>query len=385
MKIAAVICEFNPFHNGHKYLLDEIKKQGFDGIICVMSGSFTQRGDAAVSDKFSRTEIALKNGCDLVIELPTPYAVASAGYFAKGGVEVIAGTGVVDTVFFASEAGDISLLEKAALAVEDEMVQSLLKKQLDNGQYYPNALQKAVLEVYGKAIAEVFDSPNNVLGIEYLRELKKCDIKARTILRKEAAHHSLEAFGKFASATYIRNKILNNEDVAYFVPSGDFSNPASLYFGERVIINKLRELSTKEIASLADVNEGLENRIHTAARSQSTLDGLLSEIKTKRYTMARLRRITVSAILGITKELQSLPVSYLRILGITEQGKNLLSCIANNTSLPVITRVSPALRELNENAARLLLCDINATDTRTVFEKNITPCGKDFTYGFIKI
>lgn len=385
MKIAAVICEFNPFHNGHKYLLDEIKNQGFDGIICVMSGSFTQRGDAAICDKFSRTKTALENGCDLVIELPTPYAVASAGYFAKGGVEIIAGTGVVDTVFFASEAGDISLLEKAALAVEDEKVQSLLKEQLDNGQYYPNALQKAVLEVYGEATAEVFDSPNNVLGIEYIKELKKYGIKAKTILRKGAAHNGTEVYGSIASASYIRNRILNGEDISNLTPSGDFSNPASLYFGERVIINTLRKLSVEEIAELADVNEGLENRIYTAARSQATLDGLLSEIKTKRYTMARLRRITVSAILGITKELQGLPVSYLRILGITKQGEKILSRIANNTNLPIITRVSPALRELNDNAARLLLCDINATDTRTAFEKSVTACGKDFTHGFIKI
>lgn len=384
MKIAAVICEFNPFHNGHKYLLDQIRSQGFDTIICVMSGSFTQRGEAAVSSKFERTRTALKNGADLVIELPTPYAVASAERFAKGGVEIIAATGVVEKVFFGSEAGDIEVIKKAALATENEKVQELLKARMNQGEYYPSALEKAVEEVFGSEVSRVLKEPNNTLGVEYVKELLKRGIEAGTVKRKAVAHDSNEAAGGFASASLIREMIFKGEGVAPFVPCGDFSNPAKTEFGERAVLYKLKSMSAEEIATLPDVTEGLQNRIYSAARASATLEGLLAEVKTKRYTMARIRRIITSAMLGITKDLQSTPVPYLRILGMTEKGKEALSVISKKTNLPVITSVAPALKALEGTAREMLLCEVNATDLRTVFEKEVSESGRDFTAALIK-
>lgn len=384
MKIGAVICEFNPFHNGHKYLLDEIKKQGFDAIICVMSGSFTQRGEVAIADKFERTKAALQNGADLVIELPTPYAVASAQRFAKGGVEIIAATGVVDTVFFGSEAGKKEIIQKAAEATSDPKVQKIIKERMNQGEYYPLALETAVERVFGSEISKVLREPNNTLGIEYIKELQRFGIKWDTIPRVAVGHDSNITSGKFASASLLRKMIFSSEDVSAFAPHCNFSNPAKLELGERAVMYRLRSMSVEAISELADVTEGLENRIHAAARSCNSLEELLTEIKTKRYTLARLRRIITSAMLGITKDMQSTAVPYLRILGMTEKGKAILSDISKKSELPVVTSVAAALKSLEGKAKDMLLCDINATDIRTVFAKNISESGKDFTTAIIK-
>lgn len=384
MKTCGVICEFNPFHNGHKYLLDEIRKQGFDTIICVMSGSFTQRGDVAVIDKFARTRCAIQNGADLVIELPTPYAVASAQRFAKGAVEILNATGIVDSVFFGSESGDIELLKKAACATENPEVEAILQQKMNQGEYYPLALEGAVKEVFSKDISDILASPNNILAVEYIKELEKSGINAGTITRKAVEHDSIEATDCFASASLLREMILKNGNVSSFAPYCDFSNPAHLEFGQRAILYKLKTMSLEEISELADINEGLENRIYSASRSSNSLEELLFEIKTKRYTLARLRRIITSALLGITKELQNSPLPYLRILGMSHRGKEALSQITKKSSLPVVTSVASALKTLDSDARKMLLCDINATDIRTVFEKEISQSGKDFTEAIIK-
>ena len=385
MKIAAVICEFNPFHNGHKYLLDEIRNRGFDKIICVMSGSFTQRGEVAILSKFERAEIALQNGADLVIELPTPYAVASAQIFAKGGADIIKATGVADKVFFGSECGDIELLKNAASATKDNRVENLLKEKMNAGDYYPLALEKAVEEVFGKEVSQILASPNNTLGVEYIKELSDSNIDTGTIKRVAVEHDSLSAKGEFASASLIREMIFKNEDVSAFVPSGDFSNPALSVFGERAVIYKLKSMSLEDFENLPDVSEGLHNRIFRAVKNCNSLEELYKEIKTKRYTLARLRRIITYAVLDITKDLQSSPLPYLRILGMTESGKELLSEIAKKATLPVVTSVAPALKILDEKAKTMLLCDIKATNLRTVFEKNISESGKDYTTAVIKV
>ncbi len=384
MKIAAVICEFNPFHNGHKYLLSEIRKQGYECIICVMSSSFTQRGEVAVTNKFERTKVALKNGADLVIELPAPYAVSSAQVFAKGSAEIIKATGVVDKVFFGSENGDIELIKKAALATKDKKVTELLKEKMRDGDYYPLALEKAVKEVFGSEISDVLSSPNNTLGVEYIKELEGSGIETATVKRIAVEHDSTTSKDGFASASLIREMIFKGEDVNAFVPNGDFTNPAKTEFGERAVIYKLKSMSAENFEALADVTEGLHNRIYSAVKNCNSLEELLSEIKTKRYTMARLRRIITSAVLGITKDLQNSPVPYLRILGMTDAGKEALSLISKKADLPIVTSVAPALKTLDSKAKEMLMCDIRATDIRTVFEKEISESGTDFISALIK-
>ncbi|MBQ8796194.1 MAG: nucleotidyltransferase family protein [Clostridia bacterium] len=384
MKKAGVICEFNPFHNGHRYLLEQIRAQGFECIICVMSGSFTQRGDVALMDKFSRTRLALKNGADLILELPAPFAVASAQRFAKGGVDILKATGVVDEVIFGSESGDAEAIKKAALATENPEVSRLITEYMDKGYYYPQALEQGVRDVFGSDTADILAYPNNTLGVEYVKELIKADIPFSTVKRKAVEHDSTRVKGEFASASLIREMILKGKDVSDLLPSGDFSNPASTEYGERAIMYKLKSMSLEDFEKLPDVTEGLHNRIFSAVQKCSNLEQLLAEIKTKRYTMARLRRIITSSLLGITKDLQSSPVPYLRVLGMTERGKTALGEIAKKTDLPVITSVASALKSLEKKPREILLCDINATDIRTVFEKKVSQSGLDFTTAMIK-
>ncbi len=386
MPTGALICEYNPFHNGHKYMLSKMREDGCDTIVAVMSGSFTQRGDVAVYSKFVRAEQALANGADLVIELPTVWAVSSAQRFAQGGCEIIKATGCVDTVYFGSECGDIDVLKAAAEATLDEKVNCLAKENMGQGDYYPVALQKAVEEVFGREIADVLSSPNNTLGIEYIKALKARGIDVRTIERTGVEHDSQNTTDTIASASKIRGMIKNNDDFTPFIPENlEEQNPAFFEYGERVLLYKLRELDIEDIKKIPDVSEGLENRIISAAGTHNNLEDILSEIKTKRYTHSRLRRILTCALLGIKKEHQDAGVPYIRVLGFNSRGEQLLKKANSTSTLPLIVNVARGYKTLSENAKRIFDIDIKATDLRTVFEKSPSPCGADFTKGIVKI
>lgn len=385
MTTGALICEYNPFHNGHKYMLDMMRRDGCDCIIAVMSGSFTQRGDVAVYSKFSRTKEALLCGADIVIELPCVYAVSSAQRFANGGCEIIKATTIVDRVYFGSESGDISALQKAADATLDSKINEKVKTFMDEGDYYPVALQKAVEEFHGKETADILSSPNNTLGIEYIKALKGSNIEVRTIKRTGVGHDSVDTTDTIASASNIREMILRKDDFRAFIPNNTSeANPAFLSYGERAILLRLRELSADEIENIPDVAEGLHNRISAVSKEKNTTEEILSQIKTKRYTHSRLRRILICALLGIKKEHQEIPVPYIRILGFNSRGENAIRSMNKSASLPLVINVASGYKNLDAKAKEIFDIDIKATDLRTVFEKAPTPCGADFTEGIIK-
>lgn len=386
MVTGAVICEYNPFHNGHKHMLDEMRKDGCDFIVAVMSGSFTQRGDVAVYSKFTRTKAALEGGADLIIELPAVWAVSSAQRFAKGGCDIIKALGCVDRVYFGSECGDIHILKKVAAATLDEHTSAKLKEFMSEGDYYPVALAKAVENVYGKEFADILSCPNNTLGIEYIKALMGSGIEVRTIKRTGVSHDSETTTENIASASKIRQLISSDSDFSSFIPENyGNDNPAFTEYGERAMLLKLRELSEENIKNTADVTEGLENRIVSAARKLSTLEDILSEIKTKRYTLARLRRILVCALLGINKEHYEKDVPYIRILGFKDSASQLINTINSKASLPLVINVAKDIQNLEEQSKEILDIDIKATDIRTVFEKSPTPCGADFTERIVRI
>ncbi len=386
MVTGALICEFNPFHNGHKYLLDKMRADGCDCVVAVMSTSFTQRGDVAVYSKFHRTKDALTGGADIVIELPVVWAVSSAQRFASAGCEIIKALGCVDRVYFGSESGDTENLIKATNATLDTKVNNLVKKLMEQGEYYPSAVEEAVSEIYGKKIADVLSSPNNTLGIEYIKALKDSDIEIRTIKRVGAEHDSEEAVKDFASASKLRGDILSDIDTVSFVPESNSKcdNSAFYEYGERAVLYALRSLSPENFENLPDVSEGLHNRIYDAVRTENTIDGILTKVKTKRYTLARLRRILTCALLGITKEHQSMSVPYIRILGFNSCGELLLKKAKDTSALPLIINVAGALDSLSNNAREILNIEMKATDLRTVFEKFPTHCSQDFTNRIIK-
>lgn len=373
----AVICEFNPFHNGHKYLLDTAKSLTGEPVIAVMSGSFTQRGEVAVCSKFERTKAALQGGADLVLELPAVYAVANAQRFARAGVELASSFDCASRLAFGCETDDISLLQNACDAYNNAEVKAHLKAEMKKGGYYPKAFENAVRKTLGDSVADVLTSPNNVLAVEYLRSLDK-RLKPLPVKRVGASHDSQKPLGDIGSASFIRKLLLNGQNAEKYLPCAPQSvaNPERL---EMPTLYRLRGMNAEDFAALPDVGEGLENRIAAAAGNYNSTEEIIEGIKTKRYTRARIRRILACALLGITEELQSTPIEYVRALGFTESGARLLK----HCRKPVVTSAADGLR-LGGNIQKLLKKDIFASDIFALCHTPPLCAGLDFTTPIVK-
>lgn len=357
MKIAAVICEFNPFHNGHKYLIDKIKSDHADCVVAIMSGSFVQRGDIAITDKYTRAKAALENGCDLVVELPTVFALSSAQRFAQGGVQIASALGA-DMLCFGAEDADTSTLSEIADAFDDDEFKEKLKEHLSLGEYYPKAISLALESTYSKAYADVVNKPNNTLAVEYIKAIKDTTISPVAIKRLDVDHDSDKTSENIASATHIRKLIRDNADYSAFTSIcpeciADIKNL------ETTILYKLRTMSKAEIENLPDVGEGLHNRIYDCARSSNSLEELYEALKTKRYTLARLRRIVMCALLGITKDDSNNNAKYIRVLGMNNTGAQALK---NCTSLPIIAKVKQDYDKLSADAKEMFDIDARASE-----------------------
>lgn len=368
----AVICEFNPFHNGHKYLIDTVKRLTGEPILCVMSGSFVQRGEAAVCSKFERAETALKNGADLVVELPTAYAVSCAQRFAQGGVSIAKSFGSVDKLAFGCEADSLEALKEAANALDNFDVNSRVTEKMSKGAYYPQAFESAVREVLGDEAADVLTLPNNILAVEYLRAIKGSGIEPLPVKRTGVSHDSDIISGDFVSASKLRGMLRRGEDVSHFVPEvpKSITYPENL---ERAVLFKLRTMTAENLGRLPEVSEGLEHRFVNAVAEYNSIEEILFAVKTKRYTLARLRRIICCAALGITEELQSRKAEYARVLGFTAEGEKMLK----TCSFEIVTSVAKTMREEGKNVD--FLCrDILATDLAALAYKSVKPCGSDY-------
>lgn len=391
MKISGIICEYNPFHNGHLYHIRETRKNGATHIVAVMSGNFVQRGDTAIMDKLDRARLAVRSGADLVIELPVQYCLSSAEYFASGAVWLLNSLGAVDELSFGSECGDVQKLQKALEAVELTAVSRSddIRKIMEKGYTYPRALTSVLNGINAEA-ADIISEPNNLLAIEYMRALKKFSsgMKPYTIKRINAAHDGLTAGNGYASASYIREKLaaerrasaiseyttsIWTEAVSNAIRKGE---TASLSRLERVLLYKLRSTTVEEIAAISDVGQGLEHRIY-GARMAGSLDELLFTVKTKRYTMARIRRIMLSLLIGITKDdMKQLP-PYGRILAFNERGKEILAKAKNHTRIPYASSIA-RLSQISETAERFAELEIRASDVYGLALETVTSAQKDY-------
>lgn len=374
----AVICEFNPFHNGHRFLLGKAKELTGEPVLAVMSGSFTQRGEVALCSKFERAEAALKSGADLVAELPAVYAVSCAERFARGGVNISKMFGCVNYLAFGCEDDDIDLLKTAAFAGENPEVNAIIAEQMNSGSYYPKAYEYAVRQVCGGEVADVLTKPNNILAVEYIRALRGTDIKPLPIKRVGAEHDSDGADGIYASASYIRKLLRSGKSAEKLLPyaPSEITYPEKL---DRALLYKLRNMNAEQLRALPEVGEGLENRILSAARKFGTAEEVIDEVKTKRYTRSRICRILTCALLGITEELQTKTADYARVLGFTDEGEKMLkTCIGK-----VITSAAKA-EDLGSDTAELLAADIRATDTAALAYENVKPCGADYLTKIVK-
>lgn len=391
MKISGIICEYNPFHNGHLYHIRETRKNGATHIVAVMSGNFVQRGDTAIMDKLERARLAVRSGADLVIELPVQYCISSAENFASGAVWLLNSLGAVDELSFGSECGDVQKLQKALDAVEFTAASCAgdIRKIMEKGYTYPRALT-SVLNGSNPEAAEIISEPNNLLAIEYMRALKKFSsgMKPFTVKRINAAHDGITAENGYASASYIREKLaierrvsaiseyttsIWTEAVGNAIRKGE---TASLSRLERVLLYKLRSTTVEEIASISDVGQGLEHRIY-GARMAGSLDELLFTVKTKRYTMARIRRIMLSLLIGITKnDMKQLP-PYGRILAFNERGKEILARAKNHAQIPYASSIAK-LSQLSETAERFAELEIRASDVYGLALETVTSAQKDY-------
>ena len=420
-KVLGIIAEYNPFHNGHLYHLEQAKKlTGSSYTVAVISGNFTQRGSTALIDKWSRAEIALNCGVDLVLELPTLYATSSAENFADGAVKILNSLKVVDYLAFGAETSDMDLLEPIAdvLYKEPKAYKMLLANELKKGVSFPKARENALIKCFqlkdnisslklknnNSAIRDILSSPNNILGIEYLKALHKrnSSIKPVCISRYEADYNSTTITNNIASATSIRNLILSKDynTIKNLIPTSSYSTlinclneghiVPSLSCFEKEIIYVLRKMDIEEIANIPDVSEGLEYTIKKAANSCNNLSEVINLIKSKRYTSTRIQRILLYALLGITKddmEMSKNVLPYVRVLGFNENGKFLLSEIsAKNPDIALITSVK---KFVDSNSDKVLLNmfdkDVFATDVYSIAFDNNSFGNLDFTNKIVKI
>ena len=368
-----IVAEFNPFHNGHKYLIDTIKNDGENTVTVVMSESFVQRGECACLSPNARIRMALSCGADLVLSLPVPYATASAERFALGGLSVLGGLGCVDALAFGAESSNAELLKKCADVLVSDEFSDALEKCLNEGVSFPAARQKAVEEISGKEIAEILSTPNNILGVEYIKAINKLGMNMgiAPILRKGVAHDSEEANGEFCSASAIREMLENKNSFGNFLPkkvlkilNEEIKNqkaPASYSNLETAILYKLRSMSLEDIRKLPDVSEGLEYRILEAVKTAMSFEDMVEKIKTKRYTHSRIRRIIVCALLGIRKEDVLAPVPFIRVLGFNEKGAKILKKAKETANLPIVTK-SSEINALGGDAKRIFDLECFARD-----------------------
>ncbi len=340
MTVAGIVAEYDPFHLGHQHMLRAIRRRlGEDtAVVAAMSASFTQRGDAAVCTPEARAEMALRGGVNLVLELPVGFSTASAETFARGGVGVLAASGVVDTLCFGSESGDLALLRELAQAESSPAYRDALRGQTALGLPFAAARQRALEATLGRAVPT---GANDLLATEYLRALPE-GMDALAIPRRDGGH------GGAQSATQVRRLLRAGEWDAAFALLPESSRavlerersrgccPGSLAWAERAVLYRLRTMTEEKLAALPDCGEGLEHRLAAAAGRAATLEEFYALAKSKRYAHARIRRIALRAFLDI----QAVPdqVRYLRVLGADDVGLALLRRMKQTASLPVVTK-----------------------------------------------
>ena len=338
-----IICEYSPFHNGHLYHIKKIKEMyPNSNIILVMSSSFLQRGEASILDKWAKTDIALEMGVDIVIELPFVFSTQSADIFAKGAIEILKNMHV-DKLVFGSELDDIQKLKKLAnIQINNPEFDNLVKEQLDKGINYPTALSNACEQLLDFTI----EKPNDLLGISYIKEIIKQDANIEPItIKRTNDYHDKIMKNRITSATSIREAIRNKKNIKKYVPSITYKYLKKNTYLTEYYFPYLKYKIISEIDNLSiyqTVDEGIESRIKKAIYESNTLDELISNIKTKRYTYNKINRMLVHILCSFTKEEANTFKNneYIRILGFNKKGQAYLNEVKKKTSIPIITGYS---------------------------------------------
>lgn len=361
MKAIGIIAEYNPFHNGHLYHLSKIKEQYPNHtIVLVMSGNFTQRGDVSIIDKWKKTEIAKNIGIDLIVELPFPFATQSADYFSYGAITILEHL-KVEKVIFGSESNNLKDLETIVDAqLNNEDFDKLVKIYSKFGNNYPTALSLALKDLTGKNIT----TPNDLLGISYLKAIKKNKYKIipETIQRTSSYHD--EELTEYSSATAIRKALKEKQDISDYIPSVTKKYLTNLHFIEDYYpLLKYKILTEEDLSIYQTVDEGLDKVLKKEVLYSISYDDLVTKLKSKRYTYNKITRMLLHILCGFTKEkaTQFKTISYLRILGFTTNGQKYLNTIKKQVSIPIISKI-------NRNKDPMLEFEISTTNIYALTE-----------------
>lgn len=393
LKVAFIACEYNPFHNGHYYHIKKTKENGADAVVCIMSGNFVQRGDIAVTHKHIRAKAALLSGADLIIELPVKFAVSDASHFAEGYIRTAEATGLDGFFSFGSKADLVTLrrIKDSIYSAEAEEFAYNLQQQ---GFSYPVAKSTYVKDILGSDDEKVLLDANNILALEYMKNAEKYidSYEFFSVLRNGSDHSSMTPEGSFASAGFIRQKVYEYFEGGHgvnglfecekFIPSDAFNVLLDAYSAGQfptdsdkfntAAFSRLLLSDENDFRGINNVSQGLENRIIEKIRVSNSLSEAFDSIKTKRFTHARIRQILLHAVLGITKNDLQNGVSYLRILGFNNTGRNLLHNMRNAAKLPVIMNLSDVNKD-DPKAARDTEIDYSAGKLFNL----CTPCPVD--------
>lgn len=354
-----IIAEYNPFHRGHRYQITEIRRRFGDvPIVAAMSGSFTQRGEPAILDKWIRARLAILGGVDLIFELPTNFVIRSAQDFARGGVELFSKLGSISNLAFGAEIDDLATLEKIACEIDSKSGQDRIRRGIESGLSYAAAVDSAFED-------QIFHQPNNLLAIEYLRSLKKTSIKPILIPRIDAYYNEANLRNGISSAKSIRLEVIKKSpDWNRIESAGDqnlvlelqksmknFPNLENLF---RILLAKLWTMDQNQLRQIRGVSEGIENRILQASQKSSSYLDLIERVRSKRYTRTRIARILLNIMLGIDRDRFD-EIQYARILAFNQRGRKILRDLKKSSSIPIITKISEhrELLELDITAANL--------------------------------
>lgn len=388
VKVLGLVTEYNPFHNGHQYHVEKSRElSGCDYTVAVMSGHFLQRGEPAMFHKWMRGEMALQGGVDLVIEIPVPYSCSTAEFFAYGAIQLLNGTGVVTDLVFGSEAGSIENLRHIGrlLASPPASLEEKIRREVKEGRPYAVA-RRIALEDHHSAtpgwehLEELLSNPNNILGIEYMKALctTGSSIRAHTLQRIQSHYHDRTIHGEIASATAIRHHIEEHqpfETLRNTVPEATYQRmlrgidqglgPVTIASFEQLLLGLLRRMTEEDLALVFDVEQGLEKRILESARKSTSVQELLTSVKSRRYTFTRLQRILMHVLLDLKKSDYALfqdqgGPQYLRILAFNEKGRELLKHMKKKAELPLITNLGKFTPQ-SEAQQRMIELDTRAT------------------------
>lgn len=373
MHAVGIIIEYNPFHNGHQWHLEAAKKEsGCPLVIGVMSGNFMQRGEPAIFDKWARAEMAIRGGVDLILELPTAFAVRSAQYFATGGIRLLSSLGIVSHLCFGAEHADLPLLQKIATATQDPSITAAMHAALQSGSTYAAALGHALENSY-QISPDMIKSPNNILGIEYLRAIENFSpqLIPLPVTRQQSQYNSSLLTAPFASATAIRHGLLQqgtiNEDVSATLPLTTITvmnhmlkqqrGPVTFEKFSNIILAILRTTSLEKLEQLPSVSEGLHYKLRDCALQAGNITQLLTLLKSKRYPYTRLQRILTHSLLGTSQgqldEFDATGPLYARVLAFNQQGRTALKHLNQHSTIPIITKTTHFLTSKERDTSNL--------------------------------